>query len=183
MSHFYWLVSKRGSQQGTHCTMIMLYFWHCQKIIVSYLWLQDRLQQPSLNLSHCMTQVHRLGATITEIATIVSRCQYFVRDSRKSCSVFQALRGCFAQIKRTTQRIYNISTGNLGKVQNSKANISNNNNRQLRELNGEYLYKRKSGTNNLTEHRWTEWHNQGNMGNRSKEQNKAGEQKRGKKHN
>ncbi len=41
MLDFYWLVSKRGSHQQTHCAMIMLNFWHCQKIIASYLWLQD----------------------------------------------------------------------------------------------------------------------------------------------
>ncbi len=34
---------------------------------------------------------HSLGATITKIATIVSQCQSFVWDSRKSCSVFWAL--------------------------------------------------------------------------------------------
>ncbi len=40
MLHFYWLVSKRGSWQQTHCAMIMLNFWHCQKNIVGYLWSQ-----------------------------------------------------------------------------------------------------------------------------------------------
>ncbi len=43
--------------------------------LVTRLW-----QWPSLNLSHCTTQNHRLGASITEIAKIVSRCQSFVRD-------------------------------------------------------------------------------------------------------
>ncbi len=53
--------------------------------LVARLWLR-----PSLNLSHCKTLDHRLGATITEIATIVSWCQSFIWDSRKSCSVFRA---------------------------------------------------------------------------------------------
>ncbi len=41
-SPFYCLVSKRGSWQQTHCAMIMLNFWHCQKNIIGYLWSQDR---------------------------------------------------------------------------------------------------------------------------------------------
>ncbi len=82
MSHFYWLVSKRESYQRTHCAMIMLYR---RLSLVARPW-----KPPSLNLSHCTTQDHRLGAMITEITTIVSRCQSFVWDSRKSCSVFRA---------------------------------------------------------------------------------------------
>ncbi len=69
--------------QETHCATIMLYR---RLFLVASPW-----QQPSLNLSHCTTQEHRLGATITEIAMIVSRCQSFVWDNRKSCSVFRAL--------------------------------------------------------------------------------------------
>ncbi len=65
-----------------HCAMIMLYR---RPSLVARPW-----QQPSLNLSHCTTQDHRLGANITEIATIVSRCQSCVWDSQKSCSVFRA---------------------------------------------------------------------------------------------
>ncbi len=83
MGHFYWLVSKRGSYQQTHCAMIMLYH---RLSLVARLW-----QRPFLNLSRCTTQDHWLGATITEIATTVSRSQSFVWDSRKSCSVFWAL--------------------------------------------------------------------------------------------
>ncbi len=83
MSHVYWLVSKRGTYQQTHCAMIMLYH---RLSLVARPW-----QWPSLNLSHCSTQDHWLGATITEIATFVSRCQSFVWDSRKPCSVFRAL--------------------------------------------------------------------------------------------
>ncbi len=82
MSHFYWLVSKRGSYQQTHSAMIILYY---RLSLDARTW-----KRPSLNLSHCMTQVHRLGAMITEITTIVSRCQSFIWDSRKSCSVFRA---------------------------------------------------------------------------------------------
>ncbi len=83
LSHFYWLVSKRESYQRTHCAMIILYR---RLSLVSRPW-----QPPSLNLSHCTTQDHRLGAMITEITTIVSWWQSFVWDSRKSCSVFRAL--------------------------------------------------------------------------------------------
>ncbi len=83
MSHFYWLVSKCGSYQQTHCAMIMLYR---RLSLVTRPW-----QRPSLNLSHCTTQDHWLGATITEIATTVSQCQSFIWDSRKLRSVFRAL--------------------------------------------------------------------------------------------
>ncbi len=79
MSHFYWLVSKRGSYQRTHCAMITLYR---RLFLVARPW-----KRPSLNLSHCTTQDHRLGVTITEIATIVSQCQSFVWHRQKSYKI------------------------------------------------------------------------------------------------
>ncbi len=82
MTHFYWLVSKHGSYLQTHCAMIMLYR---RLSLVARPW-----QWSSLNLSQCMAQDHRWGTMISEITTIVSRCQYFVWDSRKSGSVFRA---------------------------------------------------------------------------------------------
>ncbi len=99
MSHFYWPFSKRESWQQTHSARIMLNFWqsenYCRISLVARPW-----QQRSLNHSHCTTQNHRLGAMISEIATIVSRCQSFVWDSWKVCSVFQVLHSAWCDISR-----------------------------------------------------------------------------------